>query len=316
MSPEQAKGRQVDRRTDLWAFGAVVYEMLTGRRLFNGDTTSEVLAEVIKSEIDFSALPDDTPGSIRRMLERCLRRDPKLRIPHIGGSRLDIEDALTQPAEERPNPLADNSRPRWSRVLAAGFVMLMVGAALASLFLESRSAPTSGGALEMTRFIVPIDGTESGWTAGKDIALSLDGRTLVFVLETEGVTRLYRRDMDTIAAAPIAGTNGASQPFFSPDGRWLAFEADGEIMRVPLEGGTSVRVGAAPSLMLGGAWTDDDHLVIGSFGEGLFRVPASGGDLKPVTRLRAERGEIGHVDPLILPGGQVVLFTTGYGSVV
>ena len=314
MSPEQASGRRVDRQSDIWAFGVVLYEMLTGRRLFTGDTVSHVLAAVLTYQIEWSALADRTPTAIRRLLGRCLERDPKHRLPHIGGARLEIDDALTHPQGDHP-PLGRGSPvPTWGWATGVGVVALLLGVAGARLVLPSNAPTPSSASNPITRLVVPIDATETGFTYVSDVVLSPDGRTVVFVREVEGVTHLSRRAMDGLASAIIEGTEGASQPFFSPDGAWVAFKSGPTLKKVLLGGGTATTIGEAPPLMVGGTWGVDDRLILGSFNRGLSQVPAAGGVLQPLTTIRPDRGEIGHVMPFHLPGNDAVLFTTARGG--
>ena len=196
MSPEQASGRRVDRQSDIWAFGVVLYEMLTGRRLFTGDTVSHVLAAVLTREIEWSALADRTPAAIRRLLGRCLERNPKHRLPHIGGARLEIDDALTN-VQGYDRPVGRGSPvPTWGVATGVGVVALLIGVAGARLWLPSNPPTPSSASNPITRLVVPIDATETGFTYASDVVLSPDGRTLAFVREVEGVTYLYRRGMD------------------------------------------------------------------------------------------------------------------------
>ena len=314
MSPEQASGRRVDRQSDIWAFGVVLYEMLTGRRLFTGDTVSHVLAAVLTREIEWSALADRTPAAIRRLLGRCLERNPKHRLPHIGGARLEIDDALTN-VQGYDRPVGRGSPvPTWGVATGVGVVALLIGVAGARLWLPSNPPTPSSASNPITRLVVPIDATETGFTYASDVVLSPDGRTLAFVREVEGVTYLYRRGMDGLESAIIDGTEGASQPFFSPDGAWVAFKSGRTLKKVSLGGGTAITIGEAPPEMIGGTWGADDRLILGSLTRGLSQVPAAGGVLQSLTTTRPDRGEIGHVGPFHLPGNDAVLFTTAYGS--
>jgi len=334
MSPEQAKGRPADKRSDVWAFGCVFYEMLTGRRAFDGGDIAETLAEVLKGTPDWTALPATTPQGVRRLLRRCLEKDRRDRLADLSTARLDIKDALSVPADA---PLSEPS-PSWRRRLLPVGLAIFVTALLAGYgaWAAARSAPRP--AILVTRSILAVHPFDRRATpgAGQDaltasgaapsaqanirpnrsaIALSPDGRTLVFTAASEDGVHLYLRRLDQLQAAPIPGTQGADTPFFSPDGAWIGFQAAGEFRKVPVSGGPPSRICALPRSdtardtapgMFGASWGDGDVVVFASDGL-LWRVSASGGQPEALTTPAAD--EYGHRLPHVLPGGELVLFT-------
>jgi Tol biopolymer transport system component len=305
MSPEQARGKVVDKRTDIWAFGCVLYELLTGSKAFAGDTVSDTLASILERAPDWSALPSTTPPTVRRLLQRCLEKDRKLRLHDIADARIEIDDALERPAE------VAGGVPRRKRVLRIVLWMVpaLFGAALIAGFAIRAVTPARPAAV--TRFAIsPPDSVELGF----GMALSPDGRTLVYSgVHTTG-RRLYRRTLDALESVPIRGTDGATLPFFSPDGATVGFVVDRTIRRVPLQGGTATTVSEAGAGGGSPTWLADDTIVFGTEGRGLMRVPAAGGELRRLTTLDAERGELEHRWPVVLPRGRAIAFTIHYGG--
>jgi serine/threonine-protein kinase len=315
MSPEQAKGRAVDKRSDVWAFGVVLYEMLTGQRLFKGDDVSETLASVLARQPDWMALPAATPPLIRRLLRRCLEKDRARRLADMADARLDIEDALSGSDSDAP---VVRSTPRTRERLAWASSLLLVGltsAAIAAWATRSVSIP-----LEPIRTILSVG--PSGETPGTNpleqraggarptrtaVALSPDGKTLVFSAIWGGTEQLYARRMDQLGATAIAGTSDGYNPFFSPDGQSVGFGADGELRKVPLRGGPPVALCKAVALF-GASWGDDGTIVFATQRNGgLWRVPATGGTPEALTTVQPD--EYSHRLPHMLPGGRAVIFT-------
>ena len=228
MSPEQAAGKQVDKWGDIWSFGVVLFEMLTGHRLFTGETVSHVLASVLKTEPDWSLLPLDVPPSLLRLLRRCLERDRRNRLHDIADARLEVTDLQAIPiSQRRDEATIDRSATGWS-VFRVGAAALLVGSVVTALALwglgQSDSSP-------VMRVVVDTpDLFDSGW--GSSVVVSPDGQTLVFVARREdGVTQLYRRSLDRFESQPIPGTEGAANPFFSPNGQSIGFnQHDGQTL--------------------------------------------------------------------------------------
>jgi serine/threonine-protein kinase len=316
MAPEQAKGKSVDRRADVWAFGAVLYEMLSGHRAFAGDDVSDTLANVLKTEPDWSRLPAEVPARVRLALRACLQKDPKQRPGDAQSVRLALEGAF-ETAEPRAGR---RSYLPWA--LAAGSAL----AAALVVWFAMRAQPTAG--LPVARVLLGVGPAErllSGFpgdaSAGlgrpsrTSMAFSPDGGSLVFSAEREGRVQLYVRRLDQLDAIPIAGTEGASNPFFSPDGQSLGFHADGALRKVPVGGGPVVELcktdleNAFPSPILGASWSQKGQIVFANAKGGLWQVPAGGGTPAAVTKLRSDAGEVSHRLPQVLPDGETVLFT-------
>ena len=306
MAPEQAKGREVDRRADIWAFGCVLYEMLTGRRAFGGEDVTDTLAAVVLREPDWSALPLKTPPAIRRLLDRCLRKDPKQRLHHIADARLE----LAEPAMDAASPAvaAQIVRPSRSRLALQGAVVLaLVGVAGLQTI---RLSQVSGVTPSLVRFALPAPaGIEVGDSGSPLAAVSPDGSRIVLAYRRGATEQLFTRRFDEGEAKPIAGTEGGSRPFFSPDGKWIAFTERNTLKKVATEGGAAVAIGQSDFGT--GAWVPDDTMIFTpNYTSGLWRVPASGGTSQKLTDPNTEDGELGHFWPQILPDGKTVLFTS------
>ncbi|MGH9861789.1 MAG: protein kinase domain-containing protein [Candidatus Acidiferrales bacterium] len=309
MSPEQARGRAVDRRADSWAFGCVLYELLSGRQAFSGETVSDTIASVLKTEADWSALPAATPPSVRRLLRRCLEKDPKRRLRDIADAWLQMEEALREPvATVTATPVALPAGPRWQQLLPWALAgVLLVVSLFASWQWWERGNPSRG----VTRFAVTPPSEHLVIAARPAVALSPDGRRFVYVADHEGVTRLYLRNLDQLEATPMPGTENASGPFFSPDGQWIGFFAAAKLKKVAVQGGGSVALCEAPDPR-GATWMPDDTIIFSpGFTTGLFRVPANGGVPQPLTTPDASHDERTHRWPEALPGGKAVLFVIG-----
>ncbi len=303
MSPEQARGHAVDKRADLWSFGVVLHEMLTGTRLFEGTTISDTLAAVLRAEPDWTRLPAETPASMRKLLRRCLEKDRKRRLDSASAARLEIDDALTAPAADTstigaaPSPSSVRST-RLAWVVAA--VAVLGAAALAVPAVRHlREAPPDAPPETRVDLVTPAGGDPLAF------ALSPDGRQLVFVASGDGASRLWLRSLSTTTAQPLPGTEGAQYPFWAPDSRAVAFFADGQLKRLDLGGGAP-RALAGASSGRGGSWNADGVLLFAPTSGGpLFRVAAAGGDAAPVTTLDRQGS---HRFPVFLPDGRHFLF--------
>jgi serine/threonine-protein kinase len=306
MSPEQARGRAIDKRTDIWAFGCVLYEMITGRMAFDGATTSDHIAAVLEREPDWSALPPETPARVRQTLRSCLEKDPRSRCHDIADARLQLDERY----EPVSGPAQGLSR---TAVIVTAVAALVSGLGAASLFL---SRPHPSAAATPVRLAVEL-GAEASMPieVGPNVALAPDGSTLAFVaLTPEARTgQLYVRRLDQLAATPLPGTEDARNPFFSPDGRWVAFfdMSHGKLKKVSVAGGLPVTLCDAPGAR-GGTWVDDDSIVLQTDTferNALVRVAAAGGSPEPFVKAPAIDASIRW--PQVLPGGKAVLYTAG-----
>jgi serine/threonine protein kinase/Tol biopolymer transport system component len=267
MSPEQARGKPVDRRTDIWAFGCVMFEMLTGARAFPGQDVADVLARVIEREPDFKRLPSTTPSAVRRLLRRSLEKDHRKRLSDIADARLEIDEAIAEPDA----PIATRTGERWRVVTVASLLAAVTLSGLVALYF-SRGAPE----LAISRFEIVTPSP----TFDSAVTLSPDGRQLVFIANVGGQQQLWIRPLDQTLAQPLAGTEGASFPFWAPDSRSVAFFADGKLKRLALSGGQPIELAEAP-IPLGGAWSSDGTILFAQYERRSFtklmRVPATSG---------------------------------------
>jgi eukaryotic-like serine/threonine-protein kinase len=314
MAPEQARGKAVDKRADIWAFGAVLYEMLTGCRAFPGDEISDVLAAVLRQEIDWSALPDGTPPRLRQLLERCLDRDVRTRLRDIGEARVALIAAATPEASAAAVPAASSSLRAWVRDWRsiAALVALLATGTLAA-FAVARSTGRDAD-LFPARIEIPTTGAA---------ALSPDGHSVVFVgrAPAGAGTALYLRRLDQLTARAIPGTENVnpSDPLFSPDGGSILFIANRRtLVKVPLDG-APVTLGEIGDMGGGLDWSAADEIVAGTGVmqglQGLLRVNAGGGPLREFTHVDKTRRELSHQWPRLLADGKTVLFTIWHGSV-
>ncbi len=308
MSPEQAKGLAVDKRADIWAFGVVLYEMLTGRRLFEGDSVPETLAGVLKNEIDLGRLPAEVPAAIRNLLRRCLERQPRARLRDIGDARIAIEEALDPRGVVEPAaaPVARGAASRLPWAVAAVCAAIAAGALL--VLVLGRGSVTRTRPAAPTRTSILLPGSADGSIF--EFALAPDGDALVFVTADEaGKPHLLARELDAAEARPLEGTEGARYPFWSADSRHVGFFAGGELRRVPRAGGAVQTICAARNGR-GGAWSRDGTIVFAPepFGP-LWKVRASGGEpsAATVTEVRPNR-QASHRFPTFLPDGRHFLF--------
>ena len=301
MSPEQARGHAVTKASDIWAFGAVLYEMLTGRQAFQGEDVGDILATVVKTEPDWSRLPEGTPPAIRTLLRRCLRKDRRQRLQDATGVRIEIEDVLsgTAPAEAVVTP-QDNRRERlaWASVLA---LVAVIAAVLGVRAL--RPAPTAPEArLELN----------TPPTSDPSLAISPDGLKIVFVARSGGPPQLWMRSLDSPAARPLPGTERASLPFWSPDSRSIGFFADSRLKIMDIDGGSTKTLMSLAAAPQGGAWNRDGAIVFSPVPSyPILRISAEGGEAVAVTRVESPQ-QRGHISPQLLPDGRhFIFFVTG-----
>ncbi len=308
MSPEQARGKSVDKRADIWAFATVLYELLAGRKVFEGETVSDTLAAVLTKEPDWSRLPANTPSSVKRVLRRCLDRDAKTRMHDIADARLELDEPMEMaPASAAPPPPA---RPRAALALSIAALALL---AAAGWWLALRSRTVAASPATPLRFAVNLPASDQiPFDDMPVLDLSRDGTRIVFVTDRDGHRQLYLRRWDEVELVPVAGTEGATSPFFSPDGQWIGFFADGKLKKVPAGGGVGMTLADAPNNR-GGVWLADDSIVFApDYTSALMRIPARGGKAEPLTKLDAAAGERSHRWPTYLPGDDAaVLFTIG-----
>jgi serine/threonine-protein kinase len=319
MSPEQARGVAVDKRADIWAFGVVLYEALAGRSLFAGPTVSDTLAGVLKTDIDFARLPESTPPRLRELLRRCLERNPRNRLHDIADARIVLDElqrgALDEVAEARPIAAPPAPRPAWMRALAfvaTGAALLLVAAAVMRVWAP---AAATGSASRVSRLsIVLPEGDEVASLHLRPLAMSPDGASVVYVgLRGDNAEQLYLRALDEAEPKALAGTEGARSPFFSPDGRWIAFFAKGQLKKVTI-GGTALQTLADARDARGGSWGKDGTLYFApTNSSGILTVPASGGTVTALTQPDHSRGEISHRWPEVVPDGSALVFTIWTG---
>jgi serine/threonine protein kinase/Tol biopolymer transport system component len=307
MSPEQARGQAVDKRSDIWAFGCVLYEMLTGCAAFPGDTISDTIAAILQSEPDWDALPDRVSEGIRRLLQRCLKKDLKFRLRDIGDAHAEIDEELAAPTPPSPKRTM-RTVPLIGAALTVFMVAILVGAGVWFLKRPSPSALQSTVSL-----VVALPPGEQLVVPAAMVAFSSDGTHLAYTAQRSGTSRLYVRAMDRQEAEPVPETEGATAPFFSPDGTWIGFFAAGKLKKVPIAGGAAVTLSDAAAGK-GGSWASDDTIFFSPQAtSGLWRVSASGGTSHPVTTLDREKGEVNHRWPQLLPDGRALLFTVSKG---
>jgi serine/threonine-protein kinase len=311
MSPEQARSRPVDKRTDIWAFGCVLYECLTGNRAFAGETISEILAAILKGEPNWQALPVETSWRVNDLLRRCLQKDAGKRLHDIADARLELEVPPGFPAE------AVQARQRPSLMwLAAGAAAILFAGIIIGRLLIGHTQSAS-----LVPVVTATVKVETGYRLSSDydptraaLAISSDGRFVVYsaIEENPGPQakpNLYMRSMDKSIAKPIAGTEGGNNPFLSPDNRWVGFWADGKLRKIPVEGGVPVTLCDA-SRLIGASWGRDNGIVFtDGLQGGLSMVSAEGGKPEALTKPDPKREESSHRLPSWLPNGKAVLFT-------
>jgi eukaryotic-like serine/threonine-protein kinase len=304
MSPEQARGRPVDKRTDIWAFGCVLYEMLTGRPVFAGKTMSDLLAAVLTTDPDWTTLPEETPAPIRKLLRRCLEKDRKRRLDSAADARLEIDDVLAAPPGEAS--VVTRPRPTWQKwsIAAAVLIVVIISAAAAVTMLRQPAAYPM-------HFAIPVIGEVS------QLALSSDGRLLAFVTPDETTSKniLSVQAIGQQQATPLAGTEGASYPFWSPDAAYVGFFANGKLMKVRSSGGPAQTIVAVTHSARGASWGSKNIIVYSRIAGGpLWRVNADGSGASLLTDRLLTPDERSHRWPMFLPDGDRFLFWAGHFS--
>jgi serine/threonine-protein kinase len=307
MSPEQAAGKHADRRSDIWAFGVVLMEMLTCRQAFTGETVSHVLAAVLKSEPEWANLPSETPAQIRQLLRRCLEKDRKRRLDSAAAARLEIEDTLS-----RPDSPAREAAPR-PRVVAIA-IAAIVGGALMAAVTWALLRPASSTPRQPSRFSLALADLLAFNQFDRSIALSHDGRSVVYVTQSSGAGTggpLSVRSLDRLEPRPLLGSTSARSPFVSPDDQWVGFFDGTELKKLHIDGGAPIPLCTFAGAPRGASW-DDDGTIVFATGDpltGLWRVSADGGQPIALTTPSVAKGEGDHWFPSVLPNGRGILFT-------
>ena len=306
MSPEQAAGKPVDRRGDIWSFGVVLYEMLTGQRLFTGETVSHVLAKVLDRGPDFSRIPVETPTAVRRLLRRCLEKEPKRRLGFIGDARLELEEPSDSDVAD---PIPTTGANAWRLPALWSAVVVTVATVLAAWAVTTSTGPSD---LAVTRLSIALP---EGQEVTSVPAISPNGSHIAFTAgRTAEPATLYLRSLTESEARPVAGGEGARDPFFSPDGQWVAFFANSQLLKVAVGGGAPIPVAPAPD-PFGGTWGGDERIVFApALNSGLMSVSSNGGTTERLTMPDGGEAGFAHVWPQWVPGSGQLLFGIWGGS--
>jgi len=294
MAPEQARGKPVDKRADIWAFGCVLYEMLTARRAFAGSDVSETLASVLARDVDWSVLPAGTPAPVVALLRACLQKEKRERLRDLGDAWLPFAVASGGAAAQTP------ARARWVPWTVAAAALVITSALGITLMPSDPAVP----------FHLSIT-LPDGYRVTAPPVISADGRRVVFSAgDGRGQPKIYLRDLDTFDTRELAGTDGADRPFLSPDGRWIGYFANGQLHTMDLEGGAPTRLAAAPSNG-GGTWADDGTIVfVPTWNGGLYKIASRGGEPELLIKPDPAKKEYAYTSPHFLPGGRELLFAT------
>ncbi len=314
MSPEQARGAPVDRRTDVWALGCVLYEMLTGRAAFASAGLSDTIAAVLRGEPDWHALPGDTPPRIRLLLGRCLRKDPRQRVHDAADVRIEVNDAAADADGQTPRPRASTDRR-----LAPLALALLGGAAIASALWWVRVSTSRETPTPVHLSLTSVSRTSSSLylNANHQVSISPDGRHIVFVANPSGHRQLFLRSIGEADARPIDGTDDARTAFFSSDGEWIAFGTGRALQKVAVSGGSPITICKLSSTgFYGGDWSADQIIFVPDYNGGLWSVSSNGGTPQPLLKTDPEHDRVVYADPEVLPDGRGVLFTLASGHAV
>jgi eukaryotic-like serine/threonine-protein kinase len=308
MSPEQAKGRIVDKRSDIFAFGCVLYEMMTGRQAFEGDDVPEVLGAILKIDPDWSRLPAGTPAAVHRLLRRVLKKDVRQRLGDIHDARIEIEEVgpVTEGSSTSAPISTPTAPPHWRRVVMLIMGGLLIGAVIASaaVWVVMRKSPPR---VTRTTINTPEADGLNFQSADRDVAVTPDGTRVVY----RGRGQILVRALDQLNPTPLTGLGAPHGLFVSPDGQWVGFFDGNALKKVAITGGPAVTVTTLGDAARGATWGEDGTIVFATrdISIGLQRVPVSGGDPAVLTKPNRQGGEFDHVWPEFLPGGQAVLFT-------
>jgi serine/threonine-protein kinase len=307
MSPEQARGKPLDNRTDIWSFGCILFEALSGRRAFPGETFSDTIAAILGRDPDWELLPATVPARIQLLLRRCLQKESRFRIHDIADARIELEDS---------SPLASSApaapSKAWRVVAWAAACLILGGIATGVLVWNLKPTSRSGPTLRIGVALLP-DQTLTALD-NPAFALSPDGTHLAYVCSTQGRQQLFLRRMDQFEARPVHGTEGAFHPFFSPDGEWIAFFADEKLTKVSMRGGAPIALCDAPLNSRGACWGPNQTIIFSPGPGRLFQVSSGGGTPAPLANIELGGDETRHSWPEILPGGKEIIFTAGMQS--
>ncbi len=310
MSPEQARGKVVDTRTDIWAFGVVLYEMLTGQQAFGGTDISETLASVLKTDLDLDGLPVETPPALRTLIRRCLERDVRKRLPHVGVARLEIEDGLNPPNVPDSPDLSDRAGRGGRRIAMFVGGGVLAGVLLASAVSGIRTRPSPDAAADPIRFSLAAPAQSvlrRGSQVGRNLRVSPDGRRLGFIGYSDVGRRIWVRSLGSLIAEPVPGTEGARDLQWAPDGASIAFVDGGGVLRIVDTSGGGARTVAEDAVQVG-AWSHDGVILYEGLNGPIYRVADDGGEPALVTELDPERVELEHTPELFLSDGRRFLF--------
>jgi serine/threonine-protein kinase len=307
MSPEQARGKPVDRRADIWALGCILFELAAGQRAFDGASMTDTMAAILTRDPEWSRVPATVPPALTALIGRCLRKDARQRVQSAGDVRVALEECAHAPAAASPSVSGPRVGPGW--VALAGVAGVLVGA-WAWAFLSQPAATAPGMALPPVRAVLELPADAPLWLDdGESVAFSRDGRLMAWIGGAGAVRRVFVRPVDAMEATPVGGTEGATNPFFSPDGQWIGFFSAGALKKIPITGGSATTLAPAGEATRGAAWGDDNTIVFSpSVDTPLRRVPAAGGSATDVTKLPL-LGADSHRYPAWVPGRQALLYT-------
>jgi serine/threonine protein kinase len=302
MSPEQARGIPVDKRSDIWSFGVVLFEMLTGKQLFDEETVSDTLAAVLRADIDWAALPAETPPNVRRLLQLCLERDRKKRLRDIGDARLQLEDTAPIPAMSRPPVVV--RRSSWTLLAGVAVVAAMLTAGLSWLL---RPAAID---LPLRKLTIPATAEFNSNSGARPLVISPDGSRLVYAQNN----RLWVRSLDQLESRDLVGSelspsSSGINPVWSPDGKFIAYGSGGKLWKISVDGGSPATLCNLPGDYRGGAWGTDDVIFLATTRGPMYKVPVGGGDAQVYLALDKDKGDVDFHDPSLLPDGRTLLYS-------